>query len=301
MEEVRRVADRITVLRDGRHVCTVAAHELDERALISAMLGKELVQEHARTARRNPAVVLSAENLTVLDPKGGRPLLDRARFRVCAGEVLGLAGLGGSGAAELLRALFGVVPSTGELRLDGRGYAPANARDAIARGVMYLAADRRSSVFPELSVTENATLSSLARFSRIGWVERAREREAVREWSERLALKAPSLAAPARALSGGNQQKVALVRALLAGPRLLLLDDPTRGVDVAAKADVHALVRELASRGVAVILASSELEELCALSDRVLVLFRGQVTAELVDNELERGRILHAAMGRTAA
>ena len=301
MEEVMRLSDRITVLRDGVRVSTTLRGELDERALVAAMLGRELERRDVSTARKDAPVVLAAKEIGVADPLGGRPLLEKVSFDLGAGEVLGLAGLGGSGATELLQALFGLLPMSGELRLGEAPYRPRGPTAAIASGVVFLASDRRLSLLPELSVTANATLSSLSKLSRAGFVQRAKEAQVVRELSRRLSLAAPSLDAPASALSGGNQQKVALARCLLAAPRVLLLDDPTRGVDIAAKSDVHALIRELAGRGVAVLFASSELDELSSLCDRVLVLFRGRVTARIEKPGLDRARLLHAAMGREAA
>ncbi len=160
--------------------------------------------------------------------------------------------------------------------------------------------DRRASVLSEMTITENATLSSLERYARFGWIDAASERDAVAGVTRRLALSAPSLDAPVAELSGGNQQKVALARALLADPKLLLLDDPTRGIDVSAKADVHALIAELAGAGNAVVLVASEIDELVSLCDRVLVLFRGRAVAEFVKGALSREGLLAAAMGAAA-
>jgi ABC-type sugar transport system ATPase subunit len=222
-------------------------------------------------------------------------------FELGVGETLGVAGVEGSGASTLLHALFGDVQRVrGELLLDGEPYAPADPRAALARRVALLASDRQLSVLSELSVLENATLSNLPAFSPSGLLRRDLEQAAVAPETRRVKLKAASLDAPAGALSGGNQQKVALVRCLLDRPRLLLLDDPTRGIDVGARADVHALFAELAAQGMSILFRSSDLAELCALADRVLVLFDGRLVATLGRAELDESRLLSLMMGAAA-
>jgi ABC-type sugar transport system ATPase subunit len=229
---------------------------------------------------------------------GRTPEVADLSFELSRGEVLGLAGLRDSGANVALRALAGATRlRAGHLDLGGSSYRPSSPREAFARGVAFLPADRSESVFGELSVLWNATLSSPPDRSRFGLIDRERERKVVATRAAEVRLKADTLDAPARTLSGGNQQKVALLRCLLAAPVLLLLEDPTRGIDVAAKAEIHALVRMLASRGVAVLLHSSELEQLTELCDRVLVLFRGRLVASLGPSELGRERLLAAMMG----
>ena len=186
------------------------------------------------------------------------------------------------------------------MTLDGEPYRPKGPRAALERGVALLASSRADSVLAALDVSENATLSSLAAYSPGGFLRRAEEERAVAPEAERLRLKAPSLSALAGTLSGGNQQKVALIRCLLARPRLLLLDDPTRGIDVGARADVHELLRVLALNGTTVLFRSSDLAELCALADRVLVVGDGRLVAALEGSELEEARVLALMMGRAA-
>jgi ABC-type sugar transport system ATPase subunit len=239
--------------------------------------------------------------LSLPDPaRPARRLLDRISFDVRRGEVLGLAGLAGSGASSALLALFGALGPVDavSVRLGGAAFAPRSPRDSIARGLVLLAADRGLSLVSTLAIAENASLSALARWSQLGRLDRRAEQAVVRELLDQLGTSgATALDAPVRTLSGGNQQKVALARCLLAAPRVLLLDEPTRGIDVGAKADVARLVRELSAAGVAIVVVSSELEELIALADRVLVLARGRVVDELERPELSRERVLASAMG----
>jgi ribose transport system ATP-binding protein len=299
MEEIFRLADRITVLRDGRRVLTAPRAELGPERLVEHMVGRTLGARSERVEQRAGRRLLDVRGLGLQATGGGRRLLDDVSFELGSGEVLGLAGLQGSGASELLHALFGStpLPPSGRVSLGGEEYSPASPREAIARGVILLASDRGSSTLSAMSVRANATLSSLGRFSRLGFVAGARERDAVSEVTLGLKLSAPSLDAAVESLSGGNQQKVALARCLLANPKLLLLDDPTRGIDVAAKTDVHALIRRSARAGTAVLLVASELDELIDVSDRVLVLSRGRVVASLGRHELERSRLLSLCMG----
>ncbi|HVR18646.1 MAG TPA: ATP-binding cassette domain-containing protein, partial [Polyangiaceae bacterium] len=222
-------------------------------------------------------------------------------FELGAGEILGVAGLEGSGAGALLHALFGASGALeGTALLEGNDYAPSSPHDAFAEGVALVPGDREASVLPALSVTDNATLSSVARYSPRGLVDRERERLDVERAGARLRLRAPSLDAPATTLSGGNQQKLALLRCLLTKPRLLLLDDPTRGVDVGAKAEIHELLRELARENLGILFRSSELDELFAVADRVMVFYRGRVVATLTGSELTRERVLEGMLGSAA-
>lgn len=295
LDEIFRVADRITVLRDGQVVFSGPASELDEASLVEKMAGRALDAAEVTTPRERSRVMLAVSRL------GVRPWLADLSFEVGEGEILGVAGLQDSGASDLLRALCGAAFRRGDVTLNGRPFAPASPRTALAHGVCFLARDRSESVFPARPITENVTLSSLGRLFPSGVLGVGRERALTARATEPMGLIAPSLAAPAGALSGGNQQKVALARCLLAEPKVLLLDDPTRGIDVAAKADVHRLVRQAAARGTSVLVASSDFDELLTLCDRILVLFRGEQRAVLGSEELDRARLLALAMGAEAA
>jgi ABC-type sugar transport system ATPase subunit len=297
LDEMTRLAHRITVLRDGRHVFSRPAAEVGRAELVRAMAGRSEVEAIRPSDRAAPeGALLAARGL--VHPNGR---FHDVSFELGTGEILGVAGLEGSGASALVHALFGAAGRLdGEARLFDEPYAPASPADAFAAGVALVPGDRGESVLAELSVVENASLSSLRRYSPRGFVDRARERADAAREAARLALRAPSLDAPAGALSGGNQQKLALLRCLLARPRLLLLDDPTRGVDVGAKAEIHELLRELTRGGLGVLFRSTELDELVAVAGRVLVLSRGRLVATLSGAELTRERLLEAMLGAAA-
>ena len=315
MEEIYRLADRITVLRDGVRVATAPAAELSPDQLVTLMVGREVtrLRRHdpeavatRKSAAASRAVALDVRELTVAHPvpelaRAGRRIVDDVSFVLAKGEVLGLAGLQGSGASDVLHALFGALGSraSGRIELLGVPYSPASPREALRAGVALLTADRKGlGLAPWLSVTHSVSLSSLGRFSgSLGWLRRREERRAVAELTRGFRLSAPSLDAPVRALSGGNQQKAYLARCLMAEPRVLLLDEPTRGIDVGAKADIYALVRDWTDRGISIVLITSEMEELFLLSDRVLVLHRGRIAAELEGAIATKDAVLAAAMG----
>jgi ribose transport system ATP-binding protein len=297
LDEIFRVADRVSVLRDGERVLTARASELGREGLLRAMLGRDVAApDRANSAKAQP-IRLRVSGLAC----DSRPRLEPVSFELRRGELLGIAGVEGSGANTLLHALFGDgARIRGDVALDGEPYRARGPAHAFARGVALLAGDRHASVLAAQSVLENATLSSLRRFSPAALVRRHLELGAVKPETERVRLKAPSLEASCGALSGGNQQKVALVRCLLARPKLLLLDDPTRGIDLGARADVHALLAELAAGGTSILFRSSDLTELTALADRALVLFDGRAVATLERHELDEAHLLSLMMGGSA-
>ncbi len=291
MDEIFRLADRITVLRDGRCVLESGRDETTPHELVGALLGRE-----KRVAPPRRVIAQSAARLEVRALRA-KPLVEAA-FAVRPGEIVGVAGLSGSGAEALMSALFGAVrPEHAEIRLDDAPYYSESPAAALARGVAFAPGDRGLGVFQELDVVANATLSSLERYCRFGVVNRSSERADVARESERFALKAAGPGAAASSLSGGNQQKLVLVRCLLTEPRLLLLDDPTRGVDIGAKHDVYAALEELADSGVAILLRSTELDELTTVCDRILAVSRGRICLELARTEFDRERLLAALMG----
>ena len=318
MDEIYAVAHRITVLRDGVRVGTEKPADLPRDTLIAWMAGREMVKQNVPGeggASLQPhdrgEIVLEVHDLRIFEGRRALapevPLVDGVSFQLRRGEILGLAGLRDSGASQLLEALFGahegaiegrVVLDGAEVRNGSRSALDSPAR-AIERGVILLPADRKTSgIIPDLGITENATLASLDHFSRLGWIRTADERAAVHSLADRFRIRATSLDVPVSRLSGGNQQKVCVARCAMVAPKVLLLDEPTRGVDVAAKADIHLAMREWANQGVSIVLATSELDELLALSDRVLVLHRGRVAARFERAGASREAVLHAAMGR---
>jgi ribose transport system ATP-binding protein len=294
LEEVARVADRVSVLRDGRLVATRPASELPRDEMVRLMVGRSLASTTARAAPSLGEVALRAE---ALSGSGFRDV----GFEVRKGELLGLFGLMGAGRTELLRAIVGADRATSGRVFVGAASEPArigSPRDAKRLGLSFLSEDRkRDGLLMPFSPTANATLGSLGRAAtRWGGLRPAREASLVRPLFERLGLAQRSPPEPVARLSGGNQQKVLLARALLSDPAVFLLDEPTRGVDVAARAEVHDLLLALASRGKALVVASSELEELFAIADRILVLSRGRVTAELRRGEWSAERVIAAAV-----
>jgi ribose transport system ATP-binding protein len=292
LDEVFRLADRVTVLRDGRRVLTEPASALDRPRLVAAMLGRSGGVAEARRAPRAPATgrpVLTAEALAREPRVGG------ATLALEPGAIRGLAGLQGSGRTEVMRLMFGADrPTGGRVRLKGAP-GPASPSEALARGLAYLPEDRKADgIVPDLSVRENLSLILLPQLARFGVVSRALERAAVERFMARLGVRAASTEMRIRDLSGGNQQKVLIARLLCTAPEVLLLDDPMRGIDVGAKADIARLIADLADRGIAVLFTSSEIEEIAALSDRVTVLRDGRTVAELAGEAVSFARLAEA-------
>jgi len=297
LDELYQVCDRVTVMRDGRTVQTSRMEEIDKLHLVAAMLGRSLETVRARGAtgfteagRQAGAQVLAAEGLKI-----GRRVRD-ARVEVRAGEIVGLAGLLGSGRTETARAIFGADPAdAGTIRLNGETVALKQPVDAIRRGLGYCSEDRKADgIVPDMSVRENLTLAILPRLVKAGVVDEKRQREIVDKFIERLAIKTAGPEQKIRELSGGNQQKVLLARWLCADPKLLILDEPTRGIDVGAKAEIQKLIRELADLGLGVLMISSELEEIVEGADRVFVLSDGVTVADLTHAEASAPALMAA-------
>ncbi len=304
MEEIERLADRVTVLRDGRLVGSAPKAELPMNRLIEWMVGRTVDERFARHAPAPGDELLRVENLSV-HPAGRNapPAADRVSLSVRAGEIVGLGGLQGCGASELMAGIFGAHGgrTDGSIRLRGAPVSLRSPADAIRAGVAYVPNDRKGAgLVPDAPIVFNATLAALPRLSPAGWRSPRREREATRAAVEPLRLRAASLDLPASALSGGNQQKVVLAKWTMTRPSLLLLDEPTRGVDVGAKREIYALLDEWTAAGMGVLMITSEMPELLAMSDRIVVLHRGRVTATLGAAEATPERVLAAAMGRTA-
>ena len=302
LDELYRVCDRVTVMRDGRTVMVSPMADIGKLNLIAAMLGRDLETVRAHSTGFSAAhaaageVVLSAEGLRI-----GRKVRD-ARVEVRERQIVGLAGLLGSGRTEVARAIFGAdPPDTGTIEINGRPVLPQEPAEAIALGVGYCSEDRKADgIVPDMSVRENMTLGILPRLTSMGIVDEARQREIVDKFMKRLAIKASSAEQKIRELSGGNQQKVLLARWLCTDPKLLILDEPTRGIDVGAKAEIQSLIRELADQGLGVLMISSELEEITEGADRVFVLSDGRTVADLSHAEASAGAII-AAMAHGGA
>jgi ribose transport system ATP-binding protein len=292
LPEVFVIADRITVMKDGEIVGSAATAATTPEAVVSMMVGRDLSVAFPPRNDAPGSVVLSADRLTV--PGAIEP----ASFVVRAGEVLGLGGITGSGQEALVRALFGLERSSGILRLDGKPVAIASPAEAIAAGIVYLPADRRGEgMFLPHSVRENIALPHIADWARLGVVDTERERAAVDREIEALDIRTPSPEQSVGLLSGGNQQKVAFARWLLSDPRLCIFDEPTQGVDVGTKIEIYRIIREIAARGVGVIVVSADVLELIGLSDRILVVARGRIVDEVKGAEATEERIVRRAVG----
>jgi ABC-type sugar transport system ATPase subunit len=299
MEEIYRIADRITVLRDGCFVGTRAAVDLPRDEMIRWMVGREMNGFYTRHPAPLGDVVLEAKEMRLARGGGRAPRVDRVSFEVRAGEILGLAGLLGSGNSALLGSLFGRYgrrPS-GRIRMKGREVRIRNPLDAIRNGMALLTNDRKESglVMP-MSVAQNVALPSLKKACCRGWLTRGRERDLAAPYRKGLDIRVPSLDSEVWTLSGGNQQKVILAKWLLTDPSVILLDEPTRGIDVAAKAEIYRLMDEWTARGKAVVLITSELPELLAMSDRILVMRQGRVSARFTREEATPEKVMAAAV-----
>jgi rhamnose transport system ATP-binding protein len=297
LEEVRRIADRVTVIRDGHTVAANLDPRTPEGDIIRWMAGRTIEAASARAPGRFGDTAIEVRGL------GSRASgFDDVSFIVRKGEILGLAGLVGAGRTELAETLFGLRPAdAGEIRIGGARARVHSPADAIRAGMAYVPEDRRRhGVIAELDVASNTSLASLDRLAPRGFVDRPAERELAAGYVRRFNIRASSVWDPVAALSGGNQQKVALARWLATSPSVLILDEPTQGVDIGAKAEIHGLIRELAARGLAVLMISSDLPELLALSDRVLVMHRGRVTGELDRERATADAVMALALNRAA-
>jgi inositol transport system ATP-binding protein len=292
MDEVSRIADRVTVLRDGHHVATHPAAGLDEKRLISLMVGRELISGAREKRQRGGEVVLSVRGLSL---EGAFRDID---FDVRRGEVLGLAGLMGAGRSEVVSAIFGLAPAdSGEIKVRGKTARIRRPADAIRLGIGMVTEDRKGyGIVPEMTVPHNVTLAALRDCCRGPVIDHLREASVALGAIGRYGVKTSGPRQKVSQLSGGNQQKVVIARTMLAGPEIVILDEPTRGIDVGAKAEVYEIIRELTRKGRTVILVSSELPELLALSDRILVMREGELTAGFTPEKTTQEEILKHAI-----
>src|SRR5919202_2479421 len=303
LDEVFRMSDRITVLRDGRTVGTDPTAALDEPRVIARMVGREVGDIFPEAAHERGDVVFEARNMTVEDPNlRGKLLVRDVSFQVRRGEVLGIAGLMGAGRSELLMGIFGAWPGrvSGEVYVEGRPVKVARPSDAIRHGVGFVTEDRkRFGLVLDQTILNNMTLAGLKRLSGSFLTNLESEAAAGERAMRDLRVKANSVFTIAGTLSGGNQQKVVLAKWLLTNPRVLFLDEPTRGIDVGAKQEIYAQINKLAREGLAIVLVSSELPEVLGLSDRVLVLHEGRVTGVFARAEATPEAVMACATGHT--
>ncbi len=291
MDEVFRIADKVTVFRDGKHVATLPASELDRQKLITLMVGRELTHLFPKEHAVIGDVVMSVRGLT------RHGVISDISFDLRKGEILGLAGLMGAGRTEVLEAIFGMTRvDAGEIMINGKTVHIKAPSDAIEAGMGLLTEDRKlTGIMGALSVRDNMTIANLNRFSP-GWILRKGPMEkACQDQKQALAIKTPSLSQLIRNLSGGNQQKVLVSRWLLTLPDILMIDEPTRGIDVGAKSEIHRLMSGLAKEGKAILMVSSEMPEILGMSDRILVMAAGRITAEFSRDEATQEKVLEAA------
>jgi rhamnose transport system ATP-binding protein len=297
-EELFRIADRVTVLRDGRSMGTFAMRDMSHDRLIHLMIGRDLESRVGRSGREFGPPVLEVRGLNCR-----RSRLRDVSFALRRGEVLGLAGLAGSGRTELAECIFGLVPADGgEILLDGARRRLSSPAEALDAGIAYVPEDRRRhGIIGAFSVACNVTLSSLRQVARFGFLRTREEDRLAQEYVRRLRVRTASADAPADELSGGNQQKVVLARSLLTEPRILILDEPTQGVDIGGKAEIHALIDELAARGIAILLISSDLPEILRCSDRVAVMNQGRLAGVLEGEQIDATAVMKLALPRAVA
>lgn len=296
LEEIFAIADRVTVLRDGQSVGTSSVATMNEAELIRQMVGREVATIYPPREGSIGEVVLKVRDLGCLHSG-----VQGVSFDLRAGEVLGLSGLVGAGRTELARILFGITPAdSGTIELCGEPLQIASPRDAVDRGIALVPEDRRKhGVILEMSIAANATMAVLRKIFRRGWIDSTAEETLTAQFVRGLGIKTASTSAAGGSLSGGNQQKVALARWLATKPKLLILDEPTQGVDVGAKAEIHKIIRSLAADGLAVLMISSDLPEVLGMSDRIAVMRGGRMVAEFPSGA-DPHAVMAAALGQTS-
>ena len=301
LEEFFRIADRITVLRDGKVMITEDASKLNEEKLIRHMVGREMKERFPKGKRRPGEVIFQVENLHAIDPNlGDKEVVKGVSFDVRKGEIFGIAGLMGSGRTELVTTLFGEYAKVteGSITLEGEKLEIGSSNDAMKKGLSLVPEDRKALGLVLIqSVLRNISLPNLKQFSTWYQVNELLELNQSREIAQRLAIKAPSLTVPCYSLSGGNQQKVVIAKWLMSKPKVLIMDDPTRGVDVGAKYEIYKLMNDLAESGIAIIMISSELEEILGMSDRVMVMCEGRSIETMDIKDADEEKIMALATG----
>jgi ribose transport system ATP-binding protein len=292
MEEIFRLSDRVTVLRDGQFVTTMETKNTNRQQLVACMVGRELKESYPPRRNSPGEEALRLEHIT------GNGDYDIS-FRIRKGEIFGLAGLVGAGRTELAEMLFGIIPKrSGEVFINGKEACIKSPGDAIKKGMGLIPEDRKFlGCLQEMSIRFNISITALKAICNGLLVSNAKEHELVNSYSSRLAIKAPSLNQDVKNLSGGNQQKVVLAKALAALPDILIFDEPTRGIDVGAKQEIYRLMTELADQGKAILMISSELEELLGMSDRIGIIYEGSFMGELEKSQFDPKVVIGLASG----
>ncbi|HUJ09181.1 MAG TPA: sugar ABC transporter ATP-binding protein [Verrucomicrobiae bacterium] len=296
LTEVGECADRVVVLRDGKNAGSLRREEITHDNMVRFMVGRDLQNFYVHSKVQKQADYFKVRGLrTRAHPRCS------VNFTVAAGEILGLAGLVGAGRSELAQAIFGVeLPLEGEILIDRKPVTIRHSRDAISHGLYLVPEDRRrTALITEMAVVENITLPGLKRLTKWGWINGQQETDIAAKQCTALRVKTPSVQTKVMNLSGGNQQKVVLAKWLALNPRVLIFDEPTRGIDVGAKAEIYRLMRDLAENGVAIIMISSDMEEVLGVSDRVAVMHEGRIAGILERSQCTEEAIMHLAVGQT--
>lgn len=303
LKEVKAIADTITILRDGKTIDTFPNDiSINEGRIITGMVGRELKQLFPRQEHVAGEVVLETRNLTVYNPElTHKKSIDNVSFVAKRGEILGIAGLMGSGRTELMMSIFGAygVNKSGEIYIDNEEVTIKGPRDAIEKGLCYLSEDRKKTgLVLMMDIKENISLSNLNKISTLLGINENEEIKIANDYVKALKIKTPSIEQKVKNLSGGNQQKVVIAKWLMAAPKVLILDEPTRGIDVGAKFEIYNIMNKLVEEGVSIIMISSELPEILGMSDRILVMHEGKLTAELDWKEANQEKIMYFATGQ---
>lgn len=298
--EVMTLADTVTILRDGQTISTDPIEELSEESIITKMVGRELTElfpYEARTISREN--ILEVDNYSTFDDKG-KKIIDNVSFNIKKGEIVGFSGLMGAGRTELFISLFGGFKGkkSGTVLIDGKETNIKSPADAIKEGMAYVSEDRkRYGLVLGMDITKNTTLAALNKIMKLNVIDNVIEVKNAQDITNKMKLKAPNLEVNVEQLSGGNQQKVVLSKWLLNNPKILILDEPTRGIDVGAKYEIYKIINELANEGVGIVIVSSELPEVLGMSDRILVMFEGQITGDFLREEATQEKIMMCATG----
>lgn len=299
MEEVFQITDRIIVMRDGEYIGTKHTKETNADEIIAMMVGRSVTEQYPPRHVPKGNVVLEVENLSYAPPKNSfKRSLENISFSVCAGEVLGIAGLAGAGRSEIFECISGKHAdyTSGVIKVNGQTVPIKNPKTSISYGISFATEDRKGTgLILERSIGENISLPLLKEYSVLGFMKEGAEKKAWAEYMKKLNVKAPSARTAVRSLSGGNQQKVILARWLHTKPKVLLLDEPTRGIDVGAKEEIYLLINELAAQGLAVVVISSELPEVIGISDRIITIWEGKLTGEVAKNDATQEYLLALA------
>lgn len=292
LKEIFEVCDDITILRDGKYIGSEIVSNINEDKIIEMMVGRKLTEQFPKVNTEEGEIVFEVKNIT-------NEYAKNISFSLKKGEIVGIAGLMGAGRTELAKTIYGTIKKTsGEIYIEGKKININNPKDALREGIAYVCEDRKSEgLILGLSVKENMSISSLEKFGTLFKIDKSKEEHVVDDYIKKMSVKTPNMDQIIKNLSGGNQQKVSIAKALMTDPKVLILDEPTRGVDVGAKKEIYDLINKLKEEGRAIIMISSEMPEILGMSDRILVLHEGKITGEFNMNDATQEKIMKSAVG----